>query len=508
MTPESALTTPSADASASTADSSTSAVVDSSSTQAGTATPPESTAGDVTTAVQGTASESDPLAGVPSIEELNQLPDTVQHKKSLIQLREAIEKQFKPQLNELTQKFSVFEPVADRFQKPEELQALVELQDSLFGYERDAETQQLIPATEKAASLLNKNYRTHADFLAADLLNMETVDPGTGQQKLRSDLMLEYMAQDPERRQRALQILGGVEPSQLAPTWAPTPEELNDVKPEFHDLYKSLPWEEREEIKALSPEGLNRYLAREKQTRDIEANAQRLEQAQQQAAQRAEQQQRHLAQEAGNKYVEEQFRTGFTEFANSVVSKAQFIQPLAADSPEAQQLGPEGAQRFNESAARVNKGVGTLIAAVTAALSHPDTSWVISDVLTQLGTDPKAIQGFNSARQEFANNARMYGELSYGRNGQGAADLAPVQSNASRALNSMRGYGNAISATLFNLMNELFTMRADNYNATLNNAVVARPPVNGQAYNAATAPLTGQQPQGWKSHDEFQRLYG
>lgn len=467
----------------------------------------EQTAGSATAGdVQG-ATESDPLAGVPSLDELNQLPDETQYKKSLIQLRSAYES-VKPQLSELTEKFKPFESFADRFEKPEELQELVDLKEKLFGYERDGQNQ-LIPSTQGAAQYLAEKYPQHADFLTADLLDQPTLDPDTGRTVPRIELALEAMKDDPARRAKALQILGGVEPTSIAPTWQPSTEELSAIlrdperpTPEeqaLQDVYKKLPYEERESLKLNDPDFIRNYLKKEQFQQNLMAENQKAQDLQTQQAQQRERYLQQQASEAGNKYVEENFRQGFTEFANSIVERAKFITPLDPASPEAQGMPPDQVTQMNTQIQQINTGIGKMIATVTAALSHPDTQWVAAEFLTSLGVEPKVIQAFDSARTEFARNARDYGELNFreslGRqNGNGVhPGLGNLQSNASRAMRDMKARGNLVAQPLLQLMSKFFEMKAGSYNSTLNGAATARPPITGTAFDPTSA-ATQRQP--------------
>jgi flagellar biosynthesis/type III secretory pathway protein FliH len=136
---------------------------------------------------------------------------------------------------------------------------------------------------------------------------------------------------DPAERQRALGILGGVEPSAQAPTWAPTDEQLAVVRDDLKDTFRNLPYDEREDLSANTPEFINKYLSNQKFQQDLIAKTQQAEAQEQQRQQREFQQQRQQAENAGHEYVEKQFRQGFTEFANSIVERSNFIQTLTPE---------------------------------------------------------------------------------------------------------------------------------------------------------------------------------
>jgi hypothetical protein len=495
---------------------------DSPSTPQGTSAPSEQTSATSQPLVQGEQNQaqgdSDPLTGVPSTEELSALVEqNVPHAKALAQLRGAYEP-LKTQFSELESKFKPFESVADRFQTSEEVQELVELKDSLFGYERD-DRNQLIPSTQKAAELLSTKYPLHSNYLWADMAEGQTQDPDTGQPITRIDLALKHIASDPNRRAQALQLLGGVEPTSIAPTWQPSTEELAVIDdPEYPtaegkalaEIYKSLPYDERQELRANNPEFIKSYLKKEQFQRNLmEQNRVATERETRQQQQR-EAYFNQQAEQAGNSYVESQFKTGFAEFANNIVERSQFIKPLDAQSAP-QGTSPEQIASMNQDIQKINVGVGKMIATVTAALSVPDTAWVAADLLTNLGVDPKVIQEFDNARLEFARNARDYGELEYkAKSGQmqGANGLGNLQSNSTNAMKAMRARANLVAKPLQELMSKFFEMKASNYNSTLNGAAVARPPVNGSNYDPTTAPAIGQLPAGKLTRAEIDRQFG
>lgn len=475
--------------------------------------PSEPVAGDVTAPVQGEQpSEVDPLADVPSSEELAELAEkNVPHAKALAQLRSAYEP-LRSQFSELETKFKPFESVADRFTSPEEVQQAVEWHDKLFGaYERvDG---QLVPATEKVAQELAQRDPVVADYLASDLMNGMTRTED-GREVSRFDLALEEIGRNPEfkeRRAAALRLLGGVEPSSIAPTWQPTAEELEVVRPELQDIYKSLPYDERESLKLNDPDFINKYLAKEKFQSDLMRENETAKELQTRQQQQREQYLNQQAESAGHKAVEEGFRQLFTEYANNVVENSKFIAPLDPQSPEAQAMAPEQVAQFNETAKRVNTGVGKFIALATAALSVPDTAWIAQDFLRELGVTDEVFQKFNAARQEYANNTRDHGELNFRaqQNGNGnQAGLGVLQTNARSAATRLRGTGNLVSKPIKELFSSLFEMKAGNYNQTLNGAATARPPVNGQGFNPATAPAQRPAGQTWLTRQELERQFG
>jgi hypothetical protein len=450
---------------------------------------------------QSVQGEPDPLAGLPTEEEIQEaIKQGTPFAKGLAQIKGAYDP-LKTQFDELSGKHKIFENVADRFQTPEEVQETVDFRERFLGWKRD-DSGQLEPATEPAAQFLVEKYPDHARYLWADMSEMQVPNPNTGQLMPLMDIALEGIAADPTERQKALRILGGVEPSQVAPQWQATAEELESVKPELQDIYKKLPYEEREELRANSPEFINRHLEREKFQQELIAQNQQAQERESRQLQAREQYQREQAKQAGNTRVEQGFRQVFTEFKQSIVERSKFVAPLDPQSQEAQQMPPEQVQQFNQLAERVNTGMGSMIALVTAAMSVPDTQWLALDFFKAIGLPEKTIQDFDGARKEFANNSREFGELEFLKQPGGQ-----LQSNATRASKSMKGYGNLIAAPLFELVGKLFEMKASGYNSTLNGSPQVRPSITGSAFDP-TREASGQPPASFRTKQEIDALYG
>ena len=443
-------------------------------------------------------SADDPLAGFPSDEDLQA---AVANKTPFAEQAARIKKvydELKPRTSQLEAQLEPFKDYADRFQTSAEVQELVELKDSLFGYERD-DKNQLVPSTQKAAEMLSAKYPLHSNYLWADMAEGMTQDPDTGEPITRIDLAIKGIAEDPARRAYALKVLGGVEPASVAPTWQPSDEELNAIDdPEYptqegkelQAIYSSLPYDERQELRGNTPDFIKNYLKKEQFQRNLVEQNKIAGERQVREQQRREAYFNQQAEQAANQYVETQFKQGFTEFANSVVERSKFIAPLDASSDVAKTMSPEQLAAANQDIQKINTGVGMMIATVTAALSHPDTKWIAADFLTSLGIDPTVLQEFDNARTEFARNARDYGELEFrARQGQtkGANGLGNLQSNSTNAMKAMRGRANLVSKPLLELMSKFFEMKAGSYNQTLNGAATARPSLNGDGYNPATA---------------------
>lgn len=509
-TPEGALTAPDASSPPATG---ASTATDSSSVSQGTSSSTD-TAGSATADVQGTATqaETDPLTGVPSIDELNQLPDTTQYKKSLLQLRSAYES-IRPQFDELTQKFTPFQPLIERFEKPEQLQSALELQDSLFAWETDPQTGQPIPSTKAAAQLLDQNHSQHANDLVAELLEMPTLDSVTGQMMPRWEIVLHGIAEDPQERANALRILGGVEPNSIAPQWQPTEDELSVVKDDLRDLYKSLPYEDRVELKENSPDFINKTLQQLKLTQDLQQEREQYQRSEQQRMQAREQYVNQQATQAGDEYVNTHLSQALTTFAENAVQQCQFVKPIDPNNLP-QGMTAEQVVQYNQQAEQINAAEAVTSIASIVALFNQQTKEYIVPYLKKIGAvDDRMLSQLEAAGSSFGNNGRNFGNLAFRQklaangNYQPDAGATQLSNEAQRALKTMAGYANQIFGKLVEKKSQAFELRATQHNNTLNSAGAVRPPVNGQGYNPTTAPAQTA-PLGRMTREEINRLYG
>ncbi len=515
-TPTDALPSVTPDVTASSSDSSVSQTAASSPAQ-GTAT--SAAAVDTQQAVQGenaTTSVDDPLANLPSDDELTQLVARKVPNAEAVQRLKGAYTQLKSQFDPIAEKYKVFEPVADRFQTPDDLQRVIELQDSLIGWQNDPQTGQPVPATEQGAQKLAELYPQHADYLTADLLDLPTRDPQTGQMVPRIDVVLAGMAADPVERAKALKILGGVEPSAIAPQWQPTEDELAVVRPELQEFYRKLPYEDREELKMNSPEFINKTLQQLKLTEDLQTERERYQQVEDERQQQREQYITQQANQAGETYLNTQLNDALTTFHNSVVQQCQFIKPI---DPAAlpQGMTAEQAVQMNQQIAASNKAEAAQITGMIVSLFNPQTAAYVVPLLKEIGAvDDKLLGELKRAADSFGSNGRNYGNLQWrgqlGTNGNGyqpTADVTRLGNESSRALKTMVGYANQIKARLMERRSQFFELRAQQHNSTLNGAVATRPPINGTAFDPTTAASNGQRiPAAGLSRDELARIYG
>jgi hypothetical protein len=465
--------------------------------------------------VQGesTQQSEDPLAGLPSDDDLQALvAQKAPNAEAVFRLKSAYQP-LKTQFDELTQKFEPFQSVLERFEQPEQLQESLSFRDNLIAWENDPQTGEPMPAPN--VQFLQDKYPQHADYVVADLLNLPTFDPEIGRQVPRSDLILEAWAANPERRAHALKMLGGVEPSAIAPQWQPTEDELAIVRPELQDTYKQLPYEEREELKLASPDYINRVLEREKFTQQLQEEKKQNDLRVQQEQQHREQYVNQQAQQAGTSYVNEQLTSALTTFHESVVQQCNFIKPLdPANLPQG--FTPEQATQMNQQIQASNKAEAAQITGLIVSLFNPQTKEYVLPLLKEIGAvDDKMLGQLDAAANAFGNNGRNFGNLSFRQklsaNGQGyqpGQDVTQMSNEAQRALKTMVGYANQIKGKLMEKRSQFFELKALGHNESLNSGGAVRPPINGQGYNPTTAPPSGNPPLGRMTRDEINRIYG
>lgn len=494
---------PSTDASG-TAESSTPAVTDTSSV--GTPPSEQDIAGSATAgAVQDqstTTQETDPLDGVPSIEELQTAADReTPYAKSLIQLRNALEP-LKTQYAELQERHKVFESVQDKFTAPEELQSLVDMRESLFGWEQGPNGA-LIPATQKFVEQLDP---ARQSYVFADLADAMVTDQ-SGQQVRRIDQIITRMGQDPSERANIARALGLVEPSAVAPQWQATPEQLEVIREDLQDTFKKLPYDEREALSTNEPDFINKYLQKEKLQDDLIAEKEyRSTQDSERQAQYREQLQQE-AQAAGDTHVQTQLNEALTTFHKSVVDQCRLLEPLDPANPPD---GMDAAQvaQYNQSVDASNKAEAAQVTLAVVGLINEQTRPYVLPLLKEIGIiDDKFLQQMDAAGKNFGDNARNFGHLTHtqkqGKNGsyQPGPDVTMLSNESSRNLKLLSFYANQVSKKLIEAKSQAFGMKATGHNQVLNGVASSRPSANGGAFDPTTA--TTQQPKGWLGRDEL-----
>ncbi len=471
-------------------------------------------------AVQGTESgaSDDPLAGFPPDSELEAAVNGKVPWAEMAQRLKSVYTPLKSQFEEFQQKFSPYESALERFEQPEQLQQVLGLHDSLIGWESDPQTGEPIPSTQKGAQQLAEQYPQHADFLVADLLSMPTYDPQTGRQVPRIDYVLESLAADPEQKARALKILGGVEPSAVAPRWAPDESELAEIQgrisPALLDTYKALDPDQREDLRLSKDDTLNRVLENMKLTEDLKAERTETQRQQQEYQVQREEYVNNQALQAGNDYLNTQLNQALTTFHESVVQQCNFIKPLDPQNLP-QGVSPEQATQMNQQISASNKAEAAQITGLIVSLFNPQTKAYVLPLLKEIGAvDDKMLGLLDNAASSFGNNSRNYGNLSFRQqlnaNGQGyqpSPDVTQMNNEAQRALKTMIGYANQIRGKLMEKRSQFFELTAQQHNTTLNGSAAVRPPINGQGFNPTTAPAASL-PTGRMTRAEIDALYG
>lgn len=412
-------------------------------------------------------------------------------KEAFLRLRGAYD-QVKPQFEDISTKYKVMEPYADRFSDPKDVESTFQMRDALFGYAPDPQSGQLVPTTDKFAESLPP---LQAETLSADLAMQLTTDPQTGQRQHRFETMLSVLAENPVMKEKALRALG-VDPNQqnvTAPAWTPTPEELERVKPEFHDIYKKLPFEDREELKLNSPDFINKTLQQEQINQRLMNQEQVRVEQEQRYRQQQEQAVEQEAVQAGNQFTSEQVQEGFTGLYDNIVKSWQ-----PTDDPQ------------------VNKIAAYLVASAVVNISHRETRGVLNKGLQELGVlDEKSLQNFDQTLTGFAQNSHHYGYLNHkgqkASNGQGILDpsVTKLKLDADRGRQSVVAHGNNLAMQLIKAIDKLFVGKAEAHNQTLAQAAGARPPINGTAVNPAvdrqTPRIAGAEPFSRESVTPFVR---
>lgn len=428
---------------------------------------------DVNTGLNQPEAVDDPLAGVPSTEDLQPLVEQkAPHAEALLRLRSAYES-LKPQYEQLQERFKPVEPYLDRFNDPTEIEQLISLRESLWKSELDEQTGQVVPVTREFAEGISQSAPETANQLTFDLVFGQTRDETTGQPVRRLDMVLQDLSRNEAWKNHILKLMGH-DPSQAsAPTWEPSAEELERVPEDLRDTYKKLPYDERLAVQRLaeseeSGDLLARNYLRTRKSEMAISEQQAEQQRQQQAYQ--QQQQEIFKQEAiaaGNSYINSQVHEAFSGFFNSLV------------------------ERYKPTTDPVlNKKFALITAGTVLALSHNETRGPLLAAIKELQfLDDKGIENFNKARDGFAQNAFNYGNKNYvhgkrrgqapNGNGHDPADLGILKSSAERSLQGLIGQGNAVAAVVNKVLNEVLVAMAGNHNEQLDQADTARQVVSG-----------------------------
>jgi hypothetical protein len=481
----------------------------------GSGAPSEQSSADVNLQpVQGetqTQQSDDPLAGFPSDDELKA---AVASKTPFAEQAARIKGVYEPlkaQFTELQSKYSPYESTLQRFERPEQLNESLEIYDGLTAWQQGPNGP--VPAIEKGVQAIHEKFPLHADLIAADLLRMESVDPQTGERLPRIDFALKGMATDPAERAKVAKMFGLVEPSSISPQWQPTEDQLAVVKPELQEIFKSLPYDEREKLSVNDPDFINSQLAKEKLTRELMSEREQSQVREQQRNRQREDYVKQQADSAGEQYVTTRETEALTTFHNNVVAECDFIKPLdMANLPQG--VSPEQAAQFNQQADQTNKAEAAQITLAVIGVVNPQTRPFVLPLLKQIGAiDDATVKSIEEASEKFGNNGRNYGHLEYkgkmGANGNGYqpdSSVTALKNHADSGLKLLIHTANQIKKNLIEKKGQTFQMKANGYNATLNSAQIARPSPNGTTFDPATA--ANNQPRGWATKQELEAQYG
>lgn len=466
-----------------------------------------------------TQTETDPLEGFPADAELQA---AIANKTPFAEMAARIKAAYEPlktKYADIESKYAIFQPHAEKFSAPEELQSLVQMRENLLGWEK-GDNGQLIPSTQKFVETLDPQRR---EFLFADLADGTTLDPRTGQQISRMDKALQFVATDPERRASAAKILGLVEPSAVAPQWQATEEQLNAIAvdpanptpadKELQEIFRSLPYDEREQLYTNDPDFIRKQLGREKLTRQLEAATQQTAQREQQQAQQYEQTLHAEAQKAGDENVRSQLSEALTTFRKSVVDQCKLIAPLDPSNPP-QGMDAQAIAQYNQQAEASNKSEAATVVGLVVGLINQETRPFVLPLLQEIGViDDKFLAELDNAAKGFGDNARNYGHLTHRQklqaNGNGyqpGQDVTMLSNEAQRNRKLLSYYANQLSGRLLEKKGQTFGMKATGHNNILNGVATSRPNANGGSYDPTKA--TTPQPAGKMTREEIDRLYG
>lgn len=461
---------------------------------------------------QPSTTEEDVLAGFPPDAELEAaVAEKIPWAEMAARLKGAYAP-LKTQFSELQEQFKVFEPIKDRFTAPEELQSLVDMRESLFGWEQGPNGQ-LIPATQKFVETLDP---ARQSYVFADLADAMVTD-AQGQSIRRIDQIITRMGQDPTERANIARALGLVEPSAVAPQWAPTSEQLNAIPvdpanptpkdKELQDIFRSLPYDEREALATNEPDQIRRTLEREQLLRQLTADKEATTRREQEQQSTYREQLQQEAQAAGDAHVTTQLNDALTVFHKSVVDQCRLLEPL---DPAAPPEGMDAAQvaQYNQSVDMSNKAEAAQVTLAVVGLINEQTRPYVLPLLKEIGIiDDKFLAQLDAAGKAFGDNARNFGHLTHtqkqGRNGtyQPGPDVTMLSNESSRNLKLLTFYANQVKSKLIEAKSQAFGMRANGHNQILNGAAVTRPSVNGGSYDPTTAAT--QQLKGWMTRDEI-----
>lgn len=249
------------------------------------------------------------LKDLPPLEQLTQeAAQGIKYAKALEQLRPIAE-----QARELTARYDPWKPVVEQFNDPASLQSAIELNNEFFKTTTDPNGQ-IRPDMSGVVAYLDRTSPTRVDALLTDALLSKVEFNGV------TDTRLEHLFKHMVGKGYQ-ETLAALKQAEAQPAGVIDPTELTGIKPEYQNIYRTLPQSIREKLQSEltsadgDPAFVDDYLRRasaEEQNKATEAN--RLESE----AKLAQEQQTAFQNESQEK-GREAVRAGYGETVNSIL---------------------------------------------------------------------------------------------------------------------------------------------------------------------------------------------
>lgn len=273
-------------------------------------------------------SEDDPLAGLPSMDELKaQAAQKVPYAQALVQIREAYEAR-KSEL-EGFKSLEGTKPLIEKYGDVETVSSRLEMFDQMFTPVINPETQQPVVDPESGFQFydptpffqsVDEQNPGFAETALGAILKMEKPSVYTGQVEPLWKDMFRNSGLDPDR----YDDYKNIDALTVAPSTDITPEELGEIDEKYHEAYKSFNADQRDDLRKASPLARESYL----QDRAEKLERQRSEAAQAEAdkAQEAQRQQtiRTYVETETNSYLAQQRQEGYATIMDDLASKVTF----------------------------------------------------------------------------------------------------------------------------------------------------------------------------------------
>jgi hypothetical protein len=365
--------------------------------------------------------EADPLAGIPSTDELKKQADQkVPYAQALFNLRTAYEAR-NEEFSQLQTGFQPVQPILDKYGDVETVESRLETLDSLFTPVVNPDTGQTVITAAKFIERIDSDNPGMAYQLLIDSLN-HTVDVGDGKQSRLyatpqiQGVMFEALGLDPKR----LDDYRNIDALATAPQHTGvTLEELATIPDDRKEAYRTLPASLRAAWGSIDEDEQKYHLdsAHER----LETKNWREQQSRQQAEtqQQAERQALEYVSSEQNSFVQSQLQESYTSIMDDLASKVAF----------------SGDENSNAVA------LGT-VGAFLLALRDPDQSFATEKTLNALGV--KVEPSFYEAIQMADKHMRDYkaydlvGKKDFARNSLTLANNAKRQAVTKSALIALK----------------------------------------------------------------------